>query len=104
MAGKMRTRAQLGDDGVTTVKVLMKHPMETGMRKGSDGNKIPAHFIEIVEAKLGDQSLFTAMMGPAVSKDPYLAFETTVPKKGDKIQISWKDNQGQSQSTDATVR
>jgi len=104
MAGKMRTRAQLGKDGVTTVKVLMKHPMETGQRKGADGNKIPAHFIEVVEAKIGDQALFTAMMGPAVSKDPYLAFETSVPKKGDKIEISWKDNEGQSQSTEAAVR
>ena len=96
----MRIRAT-EKDGVTEVKVLMSHIMETGQRKGSDGNVVPAHFIDLVEAKCNDKTVMTAQWGPAVSRDPYLSFKFKGAKKGDKLSISWKDNKGDSR-TDTT--
>ena len=44
----IKARAKLSD-GVTTVKALIKHPMETGLRKDKKtGKMIPAHFIQEV--------------------------------------------------------
>ncbi|MEO6984608.1 MAG: thiosulfate oxidation carrier complex protein SoxZ [Paralcaligenes sp.] len=93
----MRIRA-VEKDGVTEVKVLMSHIMETGQRKGSDGKIVPAHFIDLVEAKCNDKVVLTAQWGPAVSRDPFLSFKFKGGKKGDKIVISWKDNEGESRS------
>ena len=70
----MRIRA-VEKDGVTEVKVLMSHIMETGQRKDSDGKIVPAHFIDLVEAKSNDKTVLTAQWGPAVSRDPFLSFK-----------------------------
>ena len=48
MASRIRIRAQLKDGGCE-VKALMRHPMETGLRKDQAGESIPAHFIEEVQ-------------------------------------------------------
>ncbi len=99
----MRIRATHKDD-VTEVKVLMSHIMETGQRKDNDGNVVPAHFIDLVEAKCNDKTVLTAQWGPAVSRDPYLAFKFKGGKPGDKVTVSWKDNKGESRSDTAEIR
>ena len=52
MADPMRIRAKI-KDGVTEVRVLMAHIMETGQRKDSAGAVIPAHYIKDVKATVG---------------------------------------------------
>ena len=49
MGDPMRIRA-VAKGGSVIVKILMSHPMETGQRKGSDGKRIPPHFIQHVSA------------------------------------------------------
>ena len=44
MGDPMRIRARLKGD-VVDVRVLMAHEMETGQRKGGDGNLVPAWYI-----------------------------------------------------------
>jgi len=41
MADPMRIRANVDANGVTEVKVLMSHEMETGQRKDAQGKTIP---------------------------------------------------------------
>jgi sulfur-oxidizing protein SoxZ len=45
----MRIRAN-NKDGVTEVRVLMSHPMESGARKDASGALVPAKFITDLEA------------------------------------------------------
>ena len=40
-------------NGSVDVKTLMKHNMETGLRKKKDGSKIPEHWITDVTAESG---------------------------------------------------
>lgn len=97
MANKIKMRARF-KDGITTVKVLMHHPMETGRREESDGSKVPAHFIQLVTAKLNDQPVLESQWGTGVAKNPYLTFKLNNAKLGDNVQISWKDNKGDTAS------
>ena len=99
----MRIRA-VEKDGVTEVKVLMSHIMETGQRKGSDGKIVPAHFIDVVEAKRNDKTVLNAQWGPAVSRDPFLSFKFKGGNKGDPITIAWKDNEGASRTDTTEIR
>jgi sulfur-oxidizing protein SoxZ len=98
----MRIRAQAAGDK-TTVRVLMAHEMETGLRKDAEGKVIPAWFIQEVTASLNGKPIFAADWGPAVSKNPFLQFVVKGAKAGDKLSVSWKDNRGETRTDEATV-
>ena len=102
MSDPMRIRAQAAGDKAT-VRVLMSHEMETGLRKDAAGKLVPAHFINEVSASLNGKVILTAEWGPSVSKNPFLQFIVKGAKTGDRISISWKDNQGDSRTDEATV-
>lgn len=102
MADPMRIRAALNGD-VTEVKVLMSHPMETGQRKDANGQLVPAHFIDKVTATWNGKTVLTADWGPAVSKNPFLAFRFKGAKAGDKVSITWVDTAGETRTDEATI-
>jgi sulfur-oxidizing protein SoxZ len=98
---KMRAKAS---GGVTTIKALMSHPMETGTRKDKKtGKNIPAHFIQEVVCKHGDKTVMTAQWGAAISKNPYLSFKFKGGNAGDTVSLSWTDNKGNSDSTEGAI-
>ncbi len=102
MADPMRIRAQAAGDKAT-VRVLMGHEMETGLRKDAAGKAIPAWFIQEVSAQHNGKPVMTAQWGPAVSKNPFLQFTVKGAKAGDKIAVSWVDNRGDKRTDEATV-
>ena len=81
----MKMRATLGQ-GFTDVRVLMNHPMETGQRKDSEGKLV-------VDAQISQ----------AVSRNPVFSFRLKGGAKGDKIEVAWTDNKGESNSTQIAV-
>lgn len=102
MSDPMRIRAQMAGDKAT-VRVLMSHEMETGLRKDSAGKAIPAWFIQEVSATLNGKPVMRAEWGPSVSKNPFLQFSVKGAKPGDKIAITWTDNKGGKRTDEATV-
>ena len=102
MADPMRIRAQAAGDKAT-VRVLMAHEMETGLRKDAAGKVIPAWYIQDVSAQLNGKTVMTAQWGLAVSKNPFLQFTVRGAKAGDKIGVSWVDNKGDKRTDEATV-
>ena len=102
MADPMKIRASLQGDTVE-VKVLMSHVMETGQRKDASGTIVHAHFIQSVTAECNGRTVLTAQWGPAVSKNPYLAFKFKGAAKGDRVKITWVDNKGDTRTDEATV-
>ena len=102
MADPMRIRAQVAGDKAT-VRVLMAHEMETGLRKDAAGKVIPAWYIQDVSAQLNGKTVMTAQWGPAVSKNPFLQFTVKGAEAGDKVSVSWGDNKGDKRTDEATV-
>ncbi|HYG85385.1 MAG TPA: thiosulfate oxidation carrier complex protein SoxZ [Azospirillum sp.] len=102
MGNPMKIRAA-SKDGVTEIKVLMSHEMETGQRKDASGAVVPAWFINEVTAKLDGKTVLQAQWGPSVSKNPYLAFKVKGGKAGDKVSVTWVDNKGDTRTDEATV-
>ena len=99
---KIRAKAK---NGVTTVKTLMSHPMETGLRKDKKtGEKIPAHYITEVTAEHNGNVVMTANWAGAISKNPYLSFKFKGGAAGENIKISWMDNNGESDSLEAPIK
>ena len=99
---KIRAKAT---DAITTVKTLISHPMETGLRKDKKTRKlIPAHHVTEVTAEHNGTLVMTANWGSAISKNPYLSFKFKGAAAGDTIKISWIDNQGKGESAEATIK
>jgi sulfur-oxidizing protein SoxZ len=91
--------------GVTTVKALISHAMETGTRKDAKtGEKIPAHFIQEVVCTHNGNNVMTASCGAAISKNPYLSFSFKGGAAGDKVGISWVDNKGEKDSDETDIK
>ena len=102
MPDPMRIRAQVAGDK-STVRALMSHEMETGLRKDAAGKPIPAWYIQQVSAQLNGKPVMSAQWGPAVSKNPYLQFSVKGAKAGDKVSITWVDNKGETRTDEAVV-
>ena len=103
MAEPMRIRATMAG-AVADVKVLMNHPMETGLRKDAKtGQLVPAHFITEVAATINGAPVLAAEMSGGVSKNPYLGFKVKGSKAGDKVVVNWTDNKGDKNSAEAII-
>lgn len=102
MADPMRIRAVLNGDKVE-VKVLIRHDMETGLRKDQAGKIIPPHFIQTLTAKYEDKTVLDTVMGISVSKDPFLSFKFKGGVKGGKLNVTWVDNLGDTRTDSAII-
>ncbi|MES9898935.1 MAG: thiosulfate oxidation carrier complex protein SoxZ [Sedimenticola sp.] len=98
----IRVRAKF-KDGVTTVRALMSHPMESGNRKNKAGKKIPANFIQEVTCDVAGKTVITSLWGGGVAKSAYLSFKLN-GGKGEKLKLTWVDNQGKSDSVETAIK
>ena len=99
---KVRAKVKKGE---AKVKCLISHPMETGLRKDKKSGKlIPAHFIQEVLCEHGGKTVINAQWNATISKNPFLSFEFSGAKAGDMIKISWVDNTGKSDATEAKMK
>ena len=96
MAGPMKMRAAVSG-GFTEVRVLMTHPMTTA-QSGQ-----PLHFIQNVMVKQNGKTVVAAEISQAVSRNPVFSFRLKGGAKGDKIEVSWLDNKGESNSIEGAV-
>ena len=102
MSEPMRIRANIQGD-VADVRILMRHPMETGQRKDAKGDLVPAHFIQSVLVEHNGRTVLDAQWSQAVSRDPFLGLRVKGAKAGDKITVTWTDTKGDKRTDEATV-
>ncbi len=104
MASK-RTRLKAKVEG-DTIKAtcLIKHPMETGNRKGEDGNLVPIHYVKYVRFSINGEVAATCNMGPGVSVDPLVTVDITGGKAGDMITVEWEDNKGEGDKAEKAAK
>jgi sulfur-oxidizing protein SoxZ len=101
MAEPMRIRATMAGD-VADVKVLMNHPMETGLRKDAKtGQLVPAHFVKTLRVAVNGRTVLDGQLGGGISKDPYLAFRVKGMQAGDTVSVTAEDNTGDTGSIEA---
>lgn len=88
---KVQKSASAGETIV--IKTLISHPMESGQRKGSDGNVIPRSIINRFTCDFNGQNVIDVTLEPAISTNPYFEFEAVVPEAGD-FKFTWYDDDG----------
>ncbi len=100
-SAKIRAKEKSGE---VTVKILMTHPMETGLRKDKKtGAVIPADFINNISCEYAGKKLVNCNFSGSISKNPYLSIKFA-GSKGEDFKIDWTDNNGGSGSASTSVR
>jgi sulfur-oxidizing protein SoxZ len=90
--------------GIAEIRVLMQHPMETGLRNDpANGRTIAAHFIQTFTVSAHGKVLIEGQLNTSISRDPFFVFRARGLKVGDRIVVSWVDTQGDRRSDEATV-
>ncbi|SMN16123.1 Sulfur oxidation protein SoxZ [uncultured Candidatus Thioglobus sp.] len=93
---KLKSKAR---KGVIIIKALIKHPMETGLRK-KKGKLVPANHIEHMVILHNGNKVIDADIGSTVSQNPFFKFRVA-GAKGDTIKLEYKDNLGKTGSKTA---
>ncbi len=88
---KVPKTASAGD--VITIKTLISHKMETGLRKDKDGNPIPRSIINRFTCDFNGENVIEVLMEPSVSTNPFLQFDAKVPEAGE-FKFTWYDDDG----------
>jgi sulfur-oxidizing protein SoxZ len=76
-----------------TIKTLISHPMESGQRKDSDGNRIPRSIINRFTCDFNGENVIDVTFEPAISTNPFLEFQAVVPEAG-TLTFTWYDDDG----------
>lgn len=92
-------------DGVTRVRILIRHPMHTGrQREVGTGALIPPHYIKRLTVSHQGHMIIDCQLSTAVSRDPYFAFQFFRGAEGDEISVAWEDNLGGNDRQQTVIR
>ena len=104
MASTIRLKTKTRNN-VTTVRAIIRHPMETGFRIDDEtGERIPEHYIKKILIKHNSNIIFSCNWSRAVSKNPYLSFMFKNSKIDDKIEITWFDTKDSTDSLETVIQ
>lgn len=78
---------------IIEIKSLISHPMESGQRKGKDGNLIPRQIINKFIVTFNGKEFFSSDWAPAVAANPYMAFFMRAEESG-TMEFTWIDDDG----------
>ena len=97
---KVPSKAEKGE--IITIKTLISHKMESGVRKDKQGNLIPRKIINRFACTFNGQPVFACDMEPAVSANPYMEFTAKVNESG-TFAFEWVDDDGTVYATEKKI-
>lgn len=75
------------------LRCTIAHPMESGQRRGGDGQMLPRDIIQRFEARLDGQPVFAATLHPAIAANPFIAFWLRAERSG-TLELHWQGMNG----------
>ena len=87
---------------MTTVRLLIRHPMETGFRFEVNGSAVTKNVIHTLTALFDGKPVFKATLGSGVSADPFLEFQVRTPQSGELL-LQWQDDAGETGEAKALI-
>jgi sulfur-oxidizing protein SoxZ len=105
--GKTKIKAKL-KKGIVTVKAMAKHSMLSYAEAKNASKKkkkdIPANFITYITAKVDGKIVYEVSTSQFLSKNPYFKFAFKGGNKGDKVEITWTDLSGATQTSTGKIK
>ena len=105
MAKKTRIKAKL-KKGIVTVKAMANHVMLSYQE--AKRAKKEVNFITYLTAKVNGTLVYEVSTSQFLSKNPYMKFKFNADavgaKKGDKVEITWNDLKGNTQTSKGKIK
>lgn len=84
-------RARAGE--IITIKVLIRHRMESGHRRDRVGAPIPRNIIHSFSAQLAGEEVFRMDLFSGIAANPFLEFKAIARTSG-MLLLRWTDDEG----------
>jgi sulfur-oxidizing protein SoxZ len=84
------------------VRLLIRHPMETGFRHDEVGRSIPQNVVNRVTCHYNGTEVFRAELFPGIAANPYLSFFTVAENSGE-LEFVWSDDTGVTETERVAV-
>jgi len=95
-------RRQVRKGETVSVKTLVSHIMETGLRKDASGKVIPRMIINTFTCELNGRFVFGCDLEQAVSANPYFEFRFR-PEESGTLKFTWIDDEGTRTEATETI-
>ena len=79
------------------IKTLVRHPMETGYRRGASGEEIPRDIVNRFTCTYNGEEVFRADLFPAIAANPFISFFTVATDTG-TLAFNWTDDRGETRT------
>lgn len=99
---RIQVPAQIKRGEPFEVKLIIRHPMETGYRLTDDGKPIPRNVIREVICRYNNVEVFRAETSSGISANPFMTFYVTARETGELV-VEWVDDTGVKGSERAAV-
>lgn len=95
---RVKAPKSAGKGEIVTIKTLISHKMETGLRKDKKtGEIIPRSIINKFMAKFNGEDVFSVDIDPAISANPFFQFSMKADESGE-FEFIWVDDSGDTYS------
>ena len=95
MKKKIKTRIKIKDN-IADIKILIPHPMETGLREDKVTKKlIPIHFIKKAKIFFNNDLILDCDWSRSISKNPFINIKVKNVKSENILKIYWEDSLGE---------
>lgn len=102
----MRSRLQVPEHArrgeAVAVRLLIEHPMHSGLRFDDQGRRIPRKLVHTVICRMDGDEVFRAELGSGISANPYLEFFVRAEASA-LLQLEWQDESGERGSAEARI-
>jgi sulfur-oxidizing protein SoxZ len=95
-------RKEVRKGETVSVKTLVQHIMETGLRKDASGKVIPRMIIHTFTCELNGKFVFGCDLDQAVSANPYFEFKFR-PEESGTLKFTWIDDEGTRTEATETI-
>ena len=76
---------------VIEVRIVIQHPMETGFRRDSAGQRVPRNAIHSLVCRYNGAQVFRATLSSGIAANPLLRFFTRAVESGE-LEFWWIDD------------
>ncbi len=98
MLARARGPARLRSDRPSEIRAMIRHPMETGLRRDADGVPMPRRIVEQLSVSLDGERVLEARLHPAIAAHPYLRFFVAAGRHGE-LALDWRESGGEQTTT-----
>jgi sulfur-oxidizing protein SoxZ len=90
---RVQVPAAAAKDHLFTVRTLISHSMETGLRQDDDGHAVPRKIINRFVCRYDGVAVFSVDLHEAMAANPFIEFELRATSSG-RIEFSWEEDGG----------